>query len=245
MTGLIAKIRSKLLYWMSWAIIVLPSWLKNPIYRYVYGYKIGKHVKIKLSWIFVGKLDIADWVIIRGGNRIKNIPEVFIGSHTTIGTGNTFTSTAEFCDPRSFAQRGNRPRLIIGQHCGISKLHYIDVQDTFKIGDYTSIAGIGSVFFTHYLDVISSTQSAKPILIGRYCMIGSNARFTPGAGLPDCCVVGMGAIVTKQFTETHTLIGGNPAVVIRKLPEDAAYFTRTVGWIGSFGCPPDARWKIK
>jgi acetyltransferase-like isoleucine patch superfamily enzyme len=235
---LFAHLKAILLYWLTWAVVILPSWLKIPIYRCIFSYRIGKHVKIGLSWINVGKMEIGDYVVIRDLVRFKDIPEVRIGDHCTIGFGTTFTSTFEFTNSKGMAARGNRPMLSIGRHCGITMLHHFDVQDMFTIGDYTTIAGRGSVFFTHYLDVITGMQAAKPISIGRYCMVGSNVRFAPGASVPDCCVVGMGSVVTQKFTETHCLIGGNPAAVIHKLPEDAAYFKRTRGWIGSFTSPP-------
>jgi acetyltransferase-like isoleucine patch superfamily enzyme len=233
LTKLDSHFKQKLKLWASIGIIPFPSRLKIPIYRWVFGYKIGKHVKIGLSWIHVGKLEIGDHVIIRHLVRFKNLPEVKIGHHCAFGFGTTFTSAPEFIDPGGLKARGNRPMLTVGDHCGITMLHYFDVQDALIIGDFTTIAGRGSVFFTHYLDLITGKQSCKPISVGRYCMIGSNARFAPGSSVPDYCAVGMGAVVTKQFPETHCLIGGNPAAVIRKLPEDAVYFKRTVGWISS------------
>lgn len=83
----------------------------------------------------------------------------------------------------------------------------------------------------------NSTQSTKPICIGKYCMVGSSVRFIPGAIVPDYCVAGMGAVVRKQYVETHGLIGGNPGTIIRTLPKDAAYFKRTDGWIGTYIYP--------
>ena len=235
-----SRIKKILLDLLSIILIVLPSEIKIPIYRWVFGYKIGNHVKIGLSWIRVGKLEIGDYVSIGHFNRFKNIPEIQIGEHTGIGTGNTFTSTFEFTNPEGMLVRGNQPVLEVGKHCGIGMLHYFDVQDRFTIGSFTVVAGIGSVFFTHYLDVVNSTQSTKPISIGEYCMIGSSVRFVPGANVANCCVIGMASVVTKSFPETHILIGGNPAQVIRKLPGDAAFFSRSVGWIGSFSPSPFA-----
>ena len=116
--------------------------------------------------------------------------------------------------------------------------HYFDVQDRITIGSFTTIAGLSSAFWTHYIDVTTNAQSAKPVSIGAYCMVGSHVRFVPGAAVPDCCVVAMGAIVTKPFTETHRLIGGFPAEVIRTLPRDAAYFHRQEGYVASFTAPP-------
>jgi acetyltransferase-like isoleucine patch superfamily enzyme len=224
--------------WLTLVLVVVPSPIKIPIYRRLFGYQIGKNVRIGLSWINVAALQIGDYVRIGHFNRFKNIPEVQIGDYCSIGFGNTFTSTYEFIAEAGIKARGNRPRLNLGNHCQITMLHYFDVQDSFRIGAYTVIAGRESVFFTHYLDVVHSTQSAKPISIGDYCMVGTNTRFVPGASIADCCVVAMAAVVTKPFTESFSLIAGNPALVIKKLPEDAAYFKRKVGWIGEFSSPP-------
>lgn len=231
-------IKIVLLSCLSLLVILLPSRLKIPIYRHVFGYRIGKHVKIGLSWIKVGQLEIGNHVVICHFVRFKNVPEVKIGDYCTIGFGTTFTSTSEFTNERSIANRGNRPALIIGDHCGIALLHYFDVQDTFTIGSYTTIAGRGSIFITHYLEVISGTQSTKPISIGKYCMVGSSVRFAPGSSVAEYSVVGMAAIVTKQFDEPYVLIGGNPAVVIRHIPKEAIYFKRLRGWIGTYSDPP-------
>jgi acetyltransferase-like isoleucine patch superfamily enzyme len=235
------RIRHILLKWLSVLLIIAPSPVKIFFYRRVYGHKIGKHVRIGLTWIDVDKLEIGDHVVIGHFNRIKGIPEVRIGNHTTIATGNTFTSTSEFTKPDAIAQRQNCPKLIIGEHCGIAMLHYFDVQDAFTIGEYTTIAGVYSVFFTHYIDVISNLQSAKPIKIGKYCMVGSSVRFAPGTCVPDYCVIGMGSIVTKTFNDadSYTLLAGNPARVIRQLPRDSAYFHRSKGAVLSFTQPID------
>jgi acetyltransferase-like isoleucine patch superfamily enzyme len=239
MNRMLGRVKLAMRKLLSLTVVVFPLALKVGVYRRVFGYKIGRRVKIGLSWINVEKLEIGDYVMIGNFNRFKSIPSVRIGDHTRIGLGNTFTSTTEFTNPQRIALRGNRPELIIGCHCGISMLHYFDVQDTFTIGSFTTIAGTGSVFFTHYLDVLNAKQMTRPITIGDYCMVGSNARFVPGAGVANCSVVGMGAVLTKLVTETHVMIGGNPAVIVRRLPEDAAYFKRTVGWIGEFSQSPE------
>ena len=230
----VAKLSKFFLDALSLMVIILPTILKCLIYRRIYGYKIGERVKIGLSWIRVGKLEVGDDVVIGHLNRFKGTPEVRIGNNSIISSGNTFTSTLEFTDNRGIALRKNQPKLIIGDHCGISLWHYFDIQDTVSIGSFTTIAGIGSVFFTHFIDIMNGKQSTKPINIGAYNMIGSSVRFLPGAGVSDFCVVGMASVVTKMFSKTHVLIGGNPAKVIHELPESAAYFKRSIGRISSF-----------
>jgi acetyltransferase-like isoleucine patch superfamily enzyme len=227
-----------MLKWLSVLVMPLPSGMKTPIYRRVFGYNIGKDVRIGLAWILVDRLEIADHVRIGHLTRIKGIPMVQIGDHTLLGVANTFTATFEFTNERSQAERGNRPMLRIGRHVGITMFHYFDVQDEFTIGDFTTVAGRNSIFYTHYLDATSGAQSTRPIHIGTYCMLGAAVRFAPGASVSDCCVVGMGTVVTKPFTESYCLLGGNPAQVVCRLPTDGAYFHRQRGWIGSYIAPP-------
>ena len=205
---------------LSLIITFLPSIIKIPIYRHIFGYKIGRHVKIGLSWIYVDNLEVGDHVIIRHFNRLKNLTEVKIGCYSIIGMGNTFTSSPEFTHKLSSRERGNHAKLIMGDHAAITLFHYFDVQDLIFIGDYTTIAGKGSTFFTHYINVEKNLQSCKPIYIGRYCMIGSSVKFAPGAVIPDYCVVGMGSVVAKVFHDSYVILAGNPATFVRKLPED-------------------------
>ena len=57
---------------------------------------------------------------------------------------------------------------------------------------------------------------AKEIKIGKNCFIGCNSIILKGTVLGDGCVVGAGAVVSGIF-EPETVLGGNPAKVIRKL----------------------------
>jgi acetyltransferase-like isoleucine patch superfamily enzyme len=238
LSNIVDGVRTCFFNFLSLAVIILPSKIKIPIYRQLFGYQIGRRVKIGLSWIRVGTMEIGDYVHISSFVRLKNIPEVKIGAYSTIGLGCTFTSSYEFANSQSFIARGNRPFLSIGNHCGIGILHYFDIQDAFVVESFTTIAGKSSVFFTHFIDVATALQSARPIHIGKYCMLGSNVIFSPGAKIADFSVVGMGSVVTKKFSETHCLIAGNPAAIIRKLSVDSAYFKRSRGWIGSYAPPP-------
>jgi len=221
----------------SLAVVALPSMVKVPLYRAIFGYKIGRGVRIGLSWILVDRLEIGDAVRIGHFNRFKDIPDVRLGDHCTIGHSNVFTGSIEFNHPDSLRDRGNSPRLVLGRHCSVTMRHYFDVSDACEVGAFTVVAGVSSVLFTHFLDVVTSEQRTRPIHIGDYCMLGAAVRIAPGARIPDCCVVGMGAVVTRTFSESYALLAGSPATVIKTLPRDGAYFARTRGWIGRYAAP--------
>jgi acetyltransferase-like isoleucine patch superfamily enzyme len=65
----------------------------------------------------------------------------------------------------------------------------------------------------------------KPLIIGSWCYVGSDVRFAPGAQIGHHTFVGMGAVVAGNHNEqNYVLLAGNPAMVRKKLPQDAPYF---------------------
>lgn len=56
----------------------------------------------------------------------------------------------------------------------------------------------------------------RPLEIGEHCWIGEGVKLTKNAKLPPNTIVGIGAVVTKEFNEEYTIIAGNPAKVIKK-----------------------------
>lgn len=62
----------------------------------------------------------------------------------------------------------------------------------------------------------SDLVPTKPIVIGENCFIGCNSIILKGTVLGEGCVVGAGAVVSGKF-EVNSVIGGNPARVIKKL----------------------------
>lgn len=55
-----------------------------------------------------------------------------------------------------------------------------------------------------------------PINIGNHCWIGANSIIMPNVDLGDFCVIAANSFVTCSF-ESYSVIGGNPARLIRKL----------------------------
>lgn len=61
-------------------------------------------------------------------------------------------------------------------------------------------------------------ETAAPIKIGKNCWLGGSAIVLPGVTIGDGCVIGAGAVVTKDIPE-NSLAVGNPAKVIRKIEQ--------------------------
>lgn len=49
------------------------------------------------------------------------------------------------------------------------------------------------------------------IIVGNNCFIGERATLLYGVELADNIIVAAGSVVTKSFTESNIIIGGNPA----------------------------------
>lgn len=71
---------------------------------------------------------------------------------------------------------------------------------------------------THPVDAVERAKGpeyGKPIRIGRDCWIGGAAIIQPGVTIGDRCVVGSGAVVTKDVPD-DTIVVGNPAKPLQK-----------------------------
>jgi maltose O-acetyltransferase len=60
-------------------------------------------------------------------------------------------------------------------------------------------------------------EFGKPIVIGRNCWLGGGAVICPGVTIGENSVVAAGAVVTKDV-EPNSIVAGNPARLIRKVP---------------------------
>jgi acetyltransferase-like isoleucine patch superfamily enzyme len=103
---------------------------------------------------------------------------------------------------------------MIGSGSVIVASHKIDFTDKVIFGKRVILGGRNSSLWTH------NRQHTKSIIIGDNCYLGSEIRITPGGEIAANCIVGIGSIVTKKFTEQFNLIAGVPAKIIKPLSEE-------------------------
>lgn len=89
-----------------------------------------------------------------------------------------------------------------------------------RIGD-NCLLGPGVHIYTamHPLDPFERAEGpefGKPVSIGNHVWIGGRAVINPGVTIGDHVVIASGAIVTKDVP-SNSIVGGNPAKVIRQL----------------------------
>ena len=74
---------------------------------------------------------------------------------------------------------------------------------------------------THPLDADarnSGQEYGKPVTIGHNVWIGGRAVINPGVTIGDNAVIASGAVVTKDVP-AFAVVGGNPAQIIKRLPQ--------------------------
>lgn len=156
-------------------------------------------------------------IIFQGGGILKNCSIMICGSNNTIIIGPETNIT-----DGSFWMEDNGNCITIGSHTSIcGKTHLACIEGTsitigsdclfssniiFRTGDSHSIMDLNG----------SRINWSEDIIVGNHCWIGYGATVLKGVCISQNNVVSTGALVTKDFKEEHSIIGGNPAKVIKQ-----------------------------
>ena len=103
--------------------------------------------------------------------------------------------------------------VFVNQNCTFYDLGGLDIADDVMIGPNVSIITSG-----HPIEPSERRASviAKPIAIERNVWIAANVTIIGGVTVGENSVVAAGSVVTRDVPR-NTLVGGNPARVIRSL----------------------------
>lgn len=105
--------------------------------------------------------------------------------------------------------------VFVNQNCTFYDLGGLEIGDDVMIGPNVSLITSGHpVEPSRRRDFVV----AKPIMIERNVWIGAGATIIGGVTVGENSVVAAGAVVTKDVPP-NTLVGGNPAAVIRSIAE--------------------------
>jgi acetyltransferase-like isoleucine patch superfamily enzyme len=216
-------------------VALLPSFLKIPIYRICFGYRIGKRVSLGFSLIDARECSIADDVRIGHLNVVLSVGRLIVGDHVRIGHLNIFRGGDEISLGR-YAEilRMNEinsipdpdvvnptdPRFLLGDGSIITTGHKIDFTDQVTIGRRSILGGRNSSLWTH------NRQRTRPIEIGSFAYIGSEIRVAPGGSVPSNCIVGIGSVITSRLTDEGFLIAGVPAKAVKELDESDKFLVQ-------------------
>jgi acetyltransferase-like isoleucine patch superfamily enzyme len=105
--------------------------------------------------------------------------------------------------------------VFVNQNCTFYDLGGLDIADDVMIGPNVSIITAG-----HPLDPSQrhAATVGKPIAIRKNVWIAAGATIIGGVTVGENSVIAAGSVVTRDVPP-HTLVGGNPARVIRSLAD--------------------------
>ncbi|WP_157956955.1 acyltransferase [Salinicola aestuarinus] len=152
---------------------------------------VGKRVSLNCHIRIQGKgnrLHIGDDCNLRGQILIKgNSQTVSIGDSTTFQT--VYLLCQEGCN------------ITVGRHCMFSREIEVRTTDAHSL-----------------VDISSGARLNKPqsIVIGDHVWVGLRALINKGAFIPDDSIVGAAAFVNSAHEESHTVLAGVPAKVVRR-----------------------------
>ena len=191
-------------------ISILPvNFLRVMAYRLLLGYRIAK-ARIGFGTVIV--VDEASIANAKIGffNLFMGPMKIRIGERASIGNRNTF-SCGYWVLQEQYKDHNYTRSLEIGEKALITSSHYFDTAGTFKLGDGSWIAGIGSQFWTH-----GAGARERDIEIGTDCYLGSAVRFAPGSSIGNNVLVAMGSVVSNAIKIDNALVGGVPAKVLKE-----------------------------
>ncbi len=211
----------------------MPSALKVWAYRTFLGYTIGRHVKIALGGVVIGReVSLADHVEI-GMLAIVQGRSITIGRHSSVGTMSYVSceriEIGEDARIREQVYVGGptlpESRFVLGSRTIILQLANINATKPVIIGDDTGIGG-HCLIFTHgaWLNVLDGYQAAyEPVTLGKSVWLPWRVFVMPGSTIGDGSVIGANSLVAGDIPPCSLAVG-TPAKVIRSAPA----FPRTV-----------------
>lgn len=111
----------------------------------------------------------------------------------------------------------------IGNHSIINRRCYLDGRGGLSIGNQVSISPeVYLLSLDHKPHSPSFETVVKPLQLEDYVWIGARAIILPGLTLGKGCIVGAGAVVTRDVAP-YSIVAGNPARTIGNRTEDLNY----------------------
>jgi acetyltransferase-like isoleucine patch superfamily enzyme len=130
-----------------------------------------------------------------------------------------------------------RDQTVIGRNCVVGS--YLDIEGEVRVGDFVSLQSgcyltrgvviedevfcgprmitMNDKAITHRRPSLSFNRQAPRIL--RAARIGGGSILCPGVTVGENALVGAGSVVTRDVPD-RTIVAGNPAVEIRRVPSD-------------------------
>jgi hypothetical protein len=197
------------------AFSLLPNHMARPLLRLL-GHRIHPTVRLGFSLLLVDRLHLTRGssighlnlircrrVVLRErarigyGNVVMGPVSVWLGSDSKLGNRNRAT--------RAPAPVTYGPSLLkMGQVSAITASHLVDCTRSVILGDFTTVAGVGTQMWTHgYYHAATGIDRFRVdgrIVFGNNVYIGAHSVVTGGVTVTDHVIVGSHSSVSKDLT---------------------------------------------
>ncbi len=207
---------------MNTNVSILKKYKRAPNNQIIIRTALGDHLLSK--YYKISGLDIS----IKGsGNKIIISDKAcFTGSKIIIDANNAvleFDESPDITNLSVFVRNGEGQCLKWGKGTTITG-GYIELCETnasVVIGDNCMIGWHISIVATDFHTVLDRNTGAVlngpgHVVIGDNCWLGHGVRLLKNAKIPNNTIVGAETVVTKKFSEEWTVLGGNPARVVKR-----------------------------
>jgi acetyltransferase-like isoleucine patch superfamily enzyme len=216
---------------LLWALLVcyLPSPLARRVARLALGWEIHPTAYLGRSQIRVGHVSMGPGTSIGPRNNIRGLAELRMAEGSNIATRNSITAFPKAAELSQdvFPHSPNRePVLVLGVGAKVTDNHEIDCSDRVELGRHAALAGFASQVLTHSLNLVTDRQTTNAVLLGDHCAVMSGCIIQSGCSIPARAIISAGSVVTTRLTQEQAFYRGNPAELVRELPDHLAYFHR-------------------
>lgn len=143
-----------------------------------------------------------------------------VGSGATFRHAETFSiGNGVFIGAQACIQGRFDGSCVIGDHVWIGPQAFLDARD-LVLGDYVGwgpgarVLGSAHTGEPHDVPVVQTDLEIKPVRIGAWADIGTNAVILPGVTVGQGAIVGAGAVVTCDVP-AFAIVAGTPARFLR------------------------------
>ena len=216
---------------IQFLLLPFPWVIRRWMLIHLFNYSIAQNAKINKSIILAKDVILEEYARIGSGTICKAINKLHLKKNASIGNFCMITGIPVRKGNLHYLHIKNRKcELVVGEETAITSRHYFDCTAGIYIGCFSEIAGHGSTFLTHSIDIKACRQDASSISIGNYCFIGLKATILKGVTISDKIAIGACSLVTKSLDQQESLYGGQPAKFIKPLL-NYKFFERKIGYI--------------
>jgi acetyltransferase-like isoleucine patch superfamily enzyme len=198
------------------AFAMLLPWRLKILYYRLFGWKIGRGVRIGFSFIDAVSVEIGEGARIGHFNIFRGLRVLRIGNGAYISNLNQIFGARE--------HPANYPCVVeIGGAGFMMSRHFIDGVGRVRVGDRVTFGGREAQIWSHSRSYSGGRVTSEPleVVVGSDVYLGARSMLL-GCTVPARAVVGAGSVVTKSFESggRRVLIAGNPAAVVKEYEEN-------------------------